>query len=260
MTVWLAAPEKKATPAPPLETVEPETPLSLDGLRTLAIADAKGIWIDPPATDDSLRLNAEAGDSDPTWLGEPVVFQRAGQLFVVDADDQAEPEPLTEGEGWSSPTAMAGTLAAIHDEQVCVRVDDWKCRALAGVERVAWGSEGASLAALVDGKVVRFAADGDDPRAWPAPEELGDVEDAFDLAVSPEGVVVVSTADRARTRRRRLDPAEHRRALRHRLPGRHAARRRRRCCGADPQIRLADVESGATRALDGDKGEHFAFK
>ena len=31
-------------------------------------------------------------------------------------------------------------------------------------------------------------------------------------------------------------------------------------CGADPRIRLADIESGATRALDGDKGEHFAFK
>ena len=57
-------------PPPPVETVEPETPLSLDGLRTLAIADSKGIWVDPPATDDSLRLNAEPGDSDPTWLGD----------------------------------------------------------------------------------------------------------------------------------------------------------------------------------------------
>ena len=155
---------------------------------------------------------------------------------------------------------MAGTLAAIQDEQVCVRVDEWKCRALAGVERIAWGSEGASLAALVDGKVVRFAADGDDPAAWPAPEEIGTVEDACDLAVSPEGVDRGLHGRRARTRRRRPGPAEDRRALRNRLPGRDAARRRAGDCGADPQIRLADIESGATRALDGDKGEHFAFK
>ena len=187
--------------------------------------------------------------------------QRAGQLFIVDADDQAEPEPLTEADGWSSPTAMAGTLAAIQNEQVCVRVDEWKCRALAGVERIAWGSEGASLAALVDGKVVRFAADGDDPAAWPAPEEIGD--------------------SGRRERPGRL--ARGRRSSSPPRPGSNASARARSCpkideacgiefldatrlavaagdCGADARIRLADIESGATRALDGDKGERFAFK
>ena len=220
----------------------------------------KGHLDRPARNDDSLRLNAAPGDADPTWLGEQVVFQRAHRLFVVDADDQAEPEPLTEDEGWSSPTALAGTLAAVHDEQICVRVTQWKCRALAGVERIAWGSEGASLAALVDGKVVRFAADGDDPATWPAPEEIGTVEDARDVAVSPEGVIVVSTA--AGLERAGEGPI---------LPDIDEA------CGidfldatrlavaagasaADARIRLADIESGATRALDGDTGAHFAFK
>ncbi len=255
VTIWLATPEKKPTPAPPVETVEPEPRLSLDGLRTLAIADAKGIWVDPPATDDSLRLNAEPGDSDPTWLDEQVVFQRANQLFVVDADAQAEPEPLTEDAGWSSPTAAAGTLAAVHDEQICVRVTEWKCRALAGVSRIAWGSEGASLAALADGKVVRFAADGDDPATWPAPEEIGTVEAARDVAVSPEGVIVVSTG--AGLERAGEGPI---------LPDIDEAcgidfldaTRLAVACGA--QIRLADIESGATRPLPGDKGADVAFK
>jgi hypothetical protein len=31
-------------------------------------------------------------------------------------------------------------------------------------------------------------------------------------------------------------------------------------CGEDAQIRLADIESGRTRALAGDKGEQLAFK
>ena len=183
------------------------------------------------------------------------MFQRAGQLFIVDADEQAEPESLTNTEGWSSPTAAAGTLAAIQDEQICVRVDEWKCRALAGVERVAWGSEGASLTALADGKVLRFAADGDDPATWPAPEEIGAVEDAFYVAVSPEGTTVVSTA----TGLERVGDGSI-------LPDIDApcgidfldATRLAVACGGP--IRLADVESGATRALDGDRGAQIAFK
>jgi hypothetical protein len=251
VTVWLATPETKPKPAPP--TDEPDTPLSLADLRTLAIADAKGIWIDPPGTNDSLRLNTETGDSDPTWLGDRVAFQRAGRLFVVDADEQAEPEPLTDDDGWSSPTAVAGTLAAIRDEQICI---DENCRKLPGVERIAWGSEGASLTALVNGtQVLRFAADGDDPSTWPAPEEIGTVEDALYVAVSPEGTTVASTAKGLE----RLGDGPI-------VPDIDSpcsidfldATRLAVACGG--QIRLADIESGATRALDGDRGAQIAFK
>jgi hypothetical protein len=251
VTVWLATAEtKKPKPAPPAN--ERETRLSPAELRTLAIADAKGIWIDPPATNDSLRLNTETGDSDPTWLGDRVVFQRAGQLFIVDADEQAEPEPLTDDGGWSSPTAVAGTLAAIRDEAICI---DEKCRELPGVERIAWGSEGASLTALAGGKVLRFAADGDDPATWPAPEEMGTVEDALYLAVSPEGTTVVSTAaGLERVGEGRIVPDIDAPCSIDFLD----ATRLAVACGG--QIRLADIESGATRALDGDRGAQIAFK
>jgi hypothetical protein len=253
VTVWLATPDTKPAPAP--EITEPETPLSLADLRTLAIADAKGIWIDPPQTNDSLRLNTETGDSDPTWLGDRVVFQRAGQLFIVDADEQAEPEPLTDAEGWSSPTAATGTLAAIQDEQICVRVTEWKCRALAGVERVAWGSEGASLTALAGGKVLRFAADGDDPATWPAPEEIGTVEDPFYVAVSPEGTTVVSTATGLeRVGDGRILPDVDSPCAIDFLDATRLA------VAGGGQFPQADNESGATRALDGDRGAQIAFK
>ncbi len=260
VTVWLAVPEQEPTATPPVETAEPEKPLSLDGLRTLAIADAKGIWVDPPATGDDFRLNAEAGDTDPIWNGDGVVFARAGQLFEILPEEGADPVALTDPGDWRSPTAAAGTLAAVDGERLCVRVDDWKCRDLAGAGRVAWGSEGATLIALAGRKVLRFAAEGDDPATWPAAQELGAIEDANDLAVSPEGVVVVSTAgglervgdgpivpdiDEACG----IDFVD---ATRIAVASGD--------CGGDRQLRLADIETGATRALDGDKGEHLAFK
>ena len=67
-----------------------------------------------------------------------------GQLFVVDADEQAEPEPLTDAEGWSSPHRDGGdAVPPIQDEQICVRVDrvEVPCRSPAS-SGVAWGSEG----------------------------------------------------------------------------------------------------------------------
>ena len=179
---------------------------------------------------------------------------------MVDADDQSEPEPLTEAGGWISPAALAGTLAAVHDGQVCVRVTEWKCRDLAGVTRVAWGSEGATLAALVEDKVVRFAADGDNPATWPAPEEIGAVEDARDLAVSPEGVVVASTSDGLeRVGEGPILPEIDEACGIDFLDATRLAFVSGNC-GTDSQIRLADIESGATRSLAGDKGEHLAFK
>jgi hypothetical protein len=260
VTVWLAAPEDEATVVPPDETADPETPLSLDGLRTLAIADAEGIWVDPPATNDDFRLNADAGDTDPTWIGDGVIFARAGQLFEILPQESAEPVPMSEPGNWRSPTAIAGTLAAVDDDRICVLLDDWACRDVAGVERIAWGSEGATLVALAGGKVLRFTADGGDPAAWPAPEELGDAGDANDLAVSPEGAVVISTGG----------------GLERIGDGPIVPKIDEACgidfldatriavaaggCDDDPQIRLADIETGATRALDGDKGGRLAFK
>ena len=83
---------------------------------------AKGLYVDPPGDGDAFRLNAAAADSDPAWLADRIVFRRladgAGRLFAVDADAQAEPEPLTpEGEDWRSPATTTATLAAVHDDQ-----------------------------------------------------------------------------------------------------------------------------------------------
>ena len=256
VTVWLATPEKKPAPAPPTETTETETRLSLADLRTLAIADAKGIWIDPPASNDSLRLNTEPGDSDPTWLGDRVVFQRAGQLFIVDADEQAEPEPLTDAEGWSSPTATAGTLAAIQDEQICVRVDrvEVPCARRRRACRLGIRGRLTDRARRRQGAPLRRRRrrPGDVARTRGDRDRRGCVRRGRLARGHDRGL----HGHRARTRRRRFDPAGHRRALRNRLPGRHTAGRR----AAAGTIRLADIESGATRALDGDRGAQIAFK
>ena len=48
VTVWLATPEKKPAPAPPTDTTESETPLSLADLRTLADRRREG-HLDRPA-------------------------------------------------------------------------------------------------------------------------------------------------------------------------------------------------------------------
>ena len=86
VTVWLAVPEQESTPPPPVETADPETTLSLDGLRTLAIADAKGIWVDPPGTGDSVRLNTV-----------PVTPTRRGSAIRSCSSAQASCS-------WSTPT------------------------------------------------------------------------------------------------------------------------------------------------------------
>ena len=261
--IWLEVPEGKAEPAAAVPiTTDTTAPVSLDGVRTLAIADTDGIYVDPPGGGDAFRLNTTAADSDPAWVADRVVFTRLqdakGRLFVTDADPQAEPEPLTpEGEDWSSPAATAGgTLAAVNDGRICVRVSDWKCRDAAGVSRLAWGSEGASLTALINAKVVRFAAIGDDPAAWQGPTELGEAEDATDVAVSPEGVVAVATAAGVRalggdTIAQAACGIEFLDATRIALAAGP--------CGEDPRIRLADIETGKSRALPGTRGEHLGF-
>jgi hypothetical protein len=264
--IWLEAPKGKPEPTAvaPVETTDTDTPapVSLNGLRTLAIADSDGIYVDRRNA-GTFRLNTTAADSDPAWLADRVVFRRlddgSGQLFVVDADPKAEPEPLTpEGEDWSSPAATAGgTLAAVNDGRICVRVTDWKCRDAAGVSRIAWGSEGASLVALINAKVVRFAAtSGDDPAAWAEPTELGEAEGATDVAVSPEGAVAVATADGV-TQLGGGKIAQNACGIEFLDATRLALAAG--ACGADPRIRLADLETGRARALPGTRGEHLAF-
>ncbi|HET6547065.1 MAG TPA: PASTA domain-containing protein [Solirubrobacter sp.] len=253
----------------PTTTAQPGDTVSLAGLRTLAIADAKGVAVDPP-DQDAQRLNAVAGDSDPAWLGDQIVFRRVvdgqGQLFAVDDDPAAEPQPLTDaGEDWRSPAGTAGALAAVRGDDICVRVDEFKCRTLAGVYRVTWGSEGATLVALVHAAgdktdVVSFDAGGDDPAAWPAPTKLGTVGDARDLAVSPEGVVVISNTHGLEQvgGGRILPDIEEACGIEFLDATRLAVAAG--ACGGDAQIRLADTQNGAIRALSGDRGEYFAFK
>jgi hypothetical protein len=264
--IWLEAPKGKPEPTvvAPIETTDPDTPspgVSFDGLRTLALADSEGIYVDPPGS-DTFRLNTTASDSDTAWLADRVVFRRLedgkGRLFVVDADADAEPEPLTpEGEDWTSPAATAGgTLAAVNDGKICVRVGDWQCRDAAGVSRVAWGSEGASLVALIDAKVVRFAVTGDRPADWEAPTELGEAEEATDVAVSPEGAVAVAGADGV-TQLGGQQIAQTACGIEFLDATRLAFAAG--ACGEDPRIRLADLETGKTRALPGTRGDHLAF-
>ena len=108
-------------------------------------------------------------------------------------------------------------------------------------------------------KVVRFAAAGDDPSAWGNPQDLGETTPATDVAVSPEGVVVTS-GDTGLTRLGdgailpAIDTAcgiEFLDATRLAIAAGP--------CGEDPRLRLADLGSGATRQIPGDRGEHFAF-
>jgi hypothetical protein len=265
--LWLQVPEGEAesTVVAPIEATETDadTPsVSLDGLRRLAIADTGGIYVDTPGSDDTFRLNTTAADSDPAWLADRVVFRRlqngAGQLFVVDADPAAEPDPLTpEGEDWTSPVATAGgTLAAVNDGRICVRVDGWKCRDAAGVSRIAWGSEGATLVALIDAKVVSFDATGDDPATWEEPAELGDAEGATEIAVSPEGVVAIASA--SGVAQLGGDPIAETACGIEFLDATRLAFAAG-ACGEDPRIRLADLETGRTRAIPGVSGEHLAF-
>ncbi len=87
------------------------------------------------------------------------------------------------------------------------------------------------------------------------PLEIGTVEDAREVAVSPEGATVVSTA--AGLERVGDGPIV---ANIHGACGIDFLDATRLAVACGGQIRLADIESGATRALEGDRGEQVAFK
>ena len=94
----------------------------------------------------------------------------------------------------------------------------------------------------------------------PHPRRSAQAEDATDVAVSPEGVVVVATADGLERVGDGPIVPEIEAACGIEFLDATRLAVAAGACGEDPRIRLADIESGATRALAGDKGEHFAFK
>ncbi|MDA0168459.1 PASTA domain-containing protein [Solirubrobacter taibaiensis] len=252
------------------------------GLRTLVAEDERGILIDPPGRGDAFRPGSQAGDTDPVWVGDKVVFRRGasstGDLYMVDATKDATPEPLTTGGEWSAPAVSAdGRLAAIRANRLCVgsapfTPDHLPCLPAEPQRpyRTAWAPDRNTLYVLVDAKthraVLRYDVQGE-ASLGPA-QELATFSRAADLAVSPDGrLAVVGRDDAYDTAVFLVDPdtggatavdgIDQACSLSWLDADRLAVGAGR--CGDVPELVLVDIRSGEHTPLD-NRAVHFAFQ
>jgi hypothetical protein len=200
------------------------------------------------------------------------VFRRlvddVGQLFEVEPAEDAEATPLTPpGEDWRSPAATDSGLMAKRGDEICQVGESPACRPVDGLYRIA--AAGDQLIALAHdaddtGRLWRFTVSSDDPNGWDDPEDLGTIAGGTEIAISPDGAVVISTEDGLV----RLEGGGETTPI--------APDVSESCgidfldatrlavatggCDADPQIVLVDIDSGESRELEGDKGRNLAFE
>jgi len=190
-----------------------------------------------------------------------------GQLFEVENAEDADPTPLTPpGEDWRSPAPTDAGLMAKRGAEICHVAETPDCLPVDGLFRIA--AAGDQLIALAHGgdgtdQVWRFTVDGADPTAWEDPDDLGTVAGGSDIAIAPDGAVVVSSEDGlVKLENAAPEPIAPDLGESCGIDFLDATRLAVAAgsCDTDPQIVLVDIDTGQSRELDGDEGRNLAFE